>query len=155
MGGALQLLDSWWASDGDLLLSRCQCLGQALLYGARHTLGTGFVWPESRNSLCLAYYGILRGNPIQAQARDRRDQDLSVQLGAANFVTSSREWVGWRYLHDLGLPDFCVTKGEDVLLLNEDNRNPNHPLAHRLASLLWDLFERHREALEDLNANSP
>ena len=27
---ALQLLDSWWTIDGDFLLSRCQCMGQAL-----------------------------------------------------------------------------------------------------------------------------
>ena len=62
-------------------------------------------------------------------------------------------WVGWQYLRDLDLdlPDFYVTKKEDVLKLHTDNHAPDHPLAHKLAALLWDLFARHREALEDLN----
>lgn len=64
-------------------------------------------------------------------------------------------WVGLRYLHELSLPEFRVTKKEDVLTLHEDNRDPNHPLTHKLVSLLWDLFARHREALEDLNTNYP
>ena len=104
-----------------------------------------------------AHYGIWRGKAIQARGRVEKDRTLSSQLRTEKFVTDEGgEWVGWLYLHDLGLglPDFCKNK-EDVLLLNEDNRDPNHPLAHKLASLLWDLFARHREALEDLNTNYP
>ena len=103
-----------------------------------------------------AYYGIWRGKEISAQARDVRDQALSTQLAAEDLVTDEGiGWVGLRYLHDLGLPEFRVTKKEDVLRLNEDNRAPDHPLAHKLASLLWDLFDKHRAALEDLNTKYP
>lgn len=86
-----------------------------------------------------------------------RDQALTdqLQLGAENFEMDHDWYVGWRYRRDLGLPDFCMMKKEDVLRLNEDNRDPNHPLVHELVSLLWGLFDRHREALEDLNANYP
>jgi PD-(D/E)XK nuclease superfamily len=102
----------------------------------------------------LPYYGIWRGKEIPAQARDMRDQALAAQLDAEDFETADG-WVGFRPLHDLGLPEFRVTKKEDVLKLNMDNRDPNHPLAHELVSLLWSLFDRHREALEDLNTNYP
>jgi hypothetical protein len=102
-----------------------------------------------------ACYGIERGKEIPAQARDMRDQALSAQLGAEDFETVNGSWVGFRPLHDLGLPEFRVTKKEDVLRLNEDNRDPNRPLAHELVSLLWGLFDRHREALEALNTSYP
>ena len=72
-----------------------------------------------------------------------------------NGGRSCDDWVGWRYLHDLGLPEFYIMKKEDVLRLYEDNRDPNHPLAHKLVSLLWDLFARYREALETLNTPYP
>ena len=42
-----------------------------------------------------------------------------------------------------------------MLKVHEDNRDPNYPLAYEMVPLLWDLFDRHREALEDLNANYP
>jgi hypothetical protein len=101
-------------------------------------------------------YGIWRGKEIPTQARDVRDQALSAQLAAEDLVEDEEtEWVGWRYLHDLGLPAFRVTKKEDVLKLSEDNRDSNHPLVHELVRLLWGLFDKHREALEDLNANYP
>src|SRR2546422_11697126 len=50
---AWQLRDSWWTIGGDLLLSRCQCMGQALLLGTKHTVGAGAVCPEPDHSLCL------------------------------------------------------------------------------------------------------
>jgi hypothetical protein len=103
-----------------------------------------------------AYYGISRGQKVPILSRDNeRDRTLFDQLNAENFVRNDNQWVGWRYLHDLGLPEFRVAKKEDVLKLNEDNRDPNHPLAHELVVLIWELFARHREALEDLNANYP
>lgn len=120
--------------------------------------GVGFAEITNKPDGDQAHYGIWRGKDIQAPAREVRDQTLSDQLGEEKFVIDGEGcdwWVGWRYLRDLELPDFYVEKKEDVLTLNEDNRDPNHPLAHKLASLLWDLFAKHREALEDLNTNYP
>ena len=42
-----------------------------------------------------------------------------------------------------------------MLKVHEDNRDPNYPLAYEMVPLLCGLFDRPREALEDLNANDP
>lgn len=120
--------------------------------------GVGFAEITNKLDGDQAHYGIWRGKDIQAPAREVRDQTLSDQLSAENLVIDAADcdwWVGWRYLRDLDLLDFCVEKKEDVLRVNNDNHAPDHPLAHKLASLLWDLFAKYREALEDLNANYP
>jgi hypothetical protein len=134
-----------WKVHGDFVAS-CPYLG---IYWNHHNWKFFAVAFESLTGTSYpAYYGIWRGKKIQARA-------LAAQLRGA-FVTDEDDWwVGWQYLHELGLPEFRITKKEDVLKLSEDNSNPDHPLADQLASLLWDLFDRHRKELEDLNENHP
>src|SRR5438105_7443926 len=63
-GRALQLLDSWWTIDGDLLLSRCQCMGQALLINGVSLLETE-LGNRQANHLMLVHFHAPPGQEIE------------------------------------------------------------------------------------------
>jgi hypothetical protein len=70
------------------------------------------------------------------------------------FLPSSA-WPGYQYLSKLNLNQFVGDKKENILALHKDNLDGGHPLAGVLVSLLWNLFDKYRLRLEDLNQRYP
>jgi hypothetical protein len=95
-----------------------------------------------------AYLGAKSGLPIGAHAAVQAyEQGIKALLEQQRLKMSDRYWLGWQYIGELGLP--AITPDLAVLVvLNDDNRRANHPVADQAAQLLWDVFSSIRELLE-------
>lgn len=106
-------------------------------------------------------FGICRGTGLQpSDPRDPRDKKLSDRLQGDGYETDDSAakhqwWSGSRYFRDESLPAFRKDDPETLALVCSDNQNNDHPAAKQVAKLLWDLFEKCRPDLEDLNSSYP
>lgn len=104
-------------------------------------------------------YGIKRTNRwegIVEHQQDPAERQLKDILKAKNIMKPSNKWwPGYVYLESLGLSAFQGRMAEELLAFQEDDQDPAHSLARRIADLLWELFEICRAQLEYLNKSYP
>lgn len=110
-------------------------------------------WPGRERSLFL---GITRGAWIPEANQVLQDTKICQKLHKQGFVTQrSWWWAGLRFFRDFGLPQFDLSRADDVLKLCREMQDGNRPLTHRVVELTWKLFCDFRKELEDLNNNYP
>ena len=109
-----------------------------------------------------ARYGIERGiQYILAANRDPRDAQLRQGLLNQGFQSPPNphgSWLAFRNLQDNQnpmLPTFTINNQADVNALDEELNDAARPLTAQTVNLIWELFDNHRQALEDLNQNYP
>lgn len=110
------------------------------------TVGSDFVYGVNR--------GCEKGRDLQ-QVSESESRLRAILSGAGALETPW--WPGYYDLTKRGASCFCWSSNfcDYILKLNEDNSNPDHPLAQRLCDRIWGVFERTRKQLEGLNKNYP
>jgi hypothetical protein len=96
-----------------------------------------------------AYLGVQCSGQIGTDAALQPcEQEIKNRLEQLGLKRREEHWLGWQYINELGLP--AITAGDlaVLLVLNDDNRNVDHPLADHAAQVLWDVFSSTRELLE-------
>jgi hypothetical protein len=96
-------------------------------------------------------YGVRRGKPLKGT--DNRD--LSLMVALKDKFDPHDLWAGWRCLHNEDQAFLPNRTKENTIALLRDNLSPSHPLAEKVTDIVWELFIRHRLALEDLNRSYP
>jgi len=102
-----------------------------------------------------AYLGVQCSGRIGTDAAVQpREQEIRNRLAQLGLKRREEHWLGWQYINELGLP--AITAGDlaVLLVLNDDNRNVDHPFADHAAQVLWDVFSSTRELLEKAMALS-
>lgn len=101
-----------------------------------------------------AQYGISRNRGLQQISP--RESELIDELKKDGFIKLGSEWwCGILYLHNISAG---FAKNDDRLRTIElmaDNSSHTHPLADKVSNVLWELFVKHRETLENLNNSYP
>ncbi|MBI3126074.1 MAG: hypothetical protein HYZ11_00530 [Candidatus Tectomicrobia bacterium] len=92
-------------------------------------------------------FGVNRGRAVPRDKWVPRDQELAGALAREDYK-SEPWWAGWKRFSHAGVVSL------DLLSINQDNREGGR-VAKQVADLLWDLFNRHRAVLEDLNQGYP
>lgn len=100
------------------------------------------------------YYGIKRGKDVKRDSWINADTEISKELGVDGF-RSTKWWLGWKYVSNVGLPEMDGEEKEELLDLNDDNCQESHPLAERASTVIFELFEKYRLRLEKLNESYP
>lgn len=102
-----------------------------------------------------ALYGIIRSTKeVSIEKHVNGDRILSDEMTERNGFHKNHVYPGYKYLAKLNLNRFDGDK-ESILALHEDNLNEGHLFAEVLASLMWQLFDKYRHQLEELNQRYP
>ena len=109
-------------------------------------------WPGRERGL---FFGITRGAWIP-ENQVPKDTAIRERLHEQGFAIQTNYWCpGLRFFRDFGLPQFDLSRADDVLKLCREMQDGDRPLTHQIVKLTWKLFCDFRKELEDLNNNYP